>query len=491
MLNHDTLSDLQAEYKVTATSISESAITIQEYTSNCLSYLRSALPHEYYNNKWTPERKQKERDLCILTFVNDHLVRVKGFITEQDTVNDKALARYLISVCNGEGILQDALDDSSIDEIQINDQNTIYVVRHGVTELLRDTNGNPVRFADNDAVEQVITRLTNDGTDHTQNFSMGAPIFNAKTAKKQYRISAVHSALNARDKSALTTPITTCVIRKFPDSKLTLNDLIKSNTITPKIAKLLRLLGMVNMNLFFVGETGSGKTTLMQAVAQSIDHQDRVLCIQNPTEITFFERDVLGTNARNVVHWEANDNLDGKVENKTAGTFKNLLNNALRFTPNVIILGEIRHDDEFGLAATAGFMGHRLLATYHSDSSFGAVNRGAQAIAKDMHITLTDAKPQWGTVSNVVIAQKKYPDGSRKIKEITEIFVDSDGKITYHTILRYVYKNVVKDENGKSRLEGEYVMENPISERFQNLLLEAFVSREEFTEFTVKGDLYG
>lgn len=490
MLTIETLHDIQAFYKVTPTSIVESAYTIQEYTAECREYLRTQLPKEYYNNTWTAERKQKERDRCLISFVHEHPVRVKGFLTEQDTLNEQALASYIISVFNGEGILKNALEDANVDEIQINDQNTIYVVVHGVTQLLRDEKGNPVRFPDNDSVEQVITRLLNDGTDTVPNFTTGAPILNAKTAKKQYRLSAVHSSLNARDKADLQTPITTAVIRKFPDNKLTLKDLVKSNTITPKIAKLLSLLGTVNMNVFFVGETGSGKTTLMQAVAQSISHNDRVLCIQNPTEITFFERDATGTNLRNAVHWEANDALEGKNESKTSGTSKNLLNNALRFTPNVIILGEIRHDDEFGLAATAGFMGHRLLATYHSDSAVGALNRGAQAIAKDMQITLSDAKPQWGSVANVIIAQRRFPDGTRKIKEITEVFVDSDGTIKYHTILEYKYKAIVTDANGVKHMDGKYEMINPISERFRNLLLESFVPEEQFKEFLNVGDLY-
>lgn len=490
MLSIESVQDIQAEFKVTNSSIAESARSIQEYVAECLKHLSVTLPAEYYNNVWDDTRKQRERDKCIVDFVHSNAVRVQGFLTEQDTLNEVALSNYLIAFCNGEGVLKDALENPDVDEIQVNDKDTVYCVVHGVTQLLRDKKGNPVRFPDNSTIEQLILRLIDDGSASVPNFTAGAPILNAKTALKQYRISAVHSMLNARDKNNINAPITSLVIRKFPDNVLTLSDLVRSNTITPKIAKLLSLLGRVKLNVFFVGETGSGKTTLMQAVCRSISYNDRVLMIQNPTEFTFFERDELGTNKRNAVHWEANASLDGKDESKTSGTAKNLLSNALRFTPNVIILGETRYDDEFGLAAAAGFMGHRLLATYHSDSAQGAVNRGALAIAKDMHISLTDALPQWATVANVVVAQRRFPDGSRRIKEITEVFTDND-KIVYKPILHYQYKAVIEDEKGVKHLDGAYVFDNPISDKFQELLLEAFVPQEDFVEFTSKEcDLY-
>lgn len=497
MLSANDLFDIQSTFKVSETNAAESAISIREYMDNCEKYVTAHLPKEYSNGTWSTERKNQERDARVRSFVLEHIVRVEGFLTEQGELNAEQVITYLINTFRGEGVLRDALDDPNIDEIQIRDKDTIFVFEHGVKHYCTDKQGNPIRFPDNEAIERFVIRICDDGTGNAPNFTVGAPILNAKTARQQYRLNAVHNSLNAREKGVNAPPITTVTIRKFPEHRITLNDLVRSKTITKRLSRLLSLLGRVKLNVFFVGETGSGKTTLLQAVAQSIPRNQAMILIQNPTEITFFDRDEYGRNKRNVIHWEAQDNLEG-VDNKskTNGTVGNLLATVLRNTPDVLILGEVRHPDEFADLASAGRQSIRLLGTFHADSAKGAIARGADALGKYNHVPESSMRTSWAEVANIIVVQKKWEDDKadfceRKISEITEVLLDADtGKITLQPIVTFETAGVKRDKNGQGHLCGRYVQKNAISQRLKQGLVDALVPDEEYAEFLTVADMY-
>lgn len=497
MLTATDLCDIQSTFKVSETNAAESAISIREYMDNCEKYVAEHMPAEYSNGTWSTERKNQERDMRVRSFVLEHIVRVEGFLTEQGELNAEQIITYLINTFRGEGVLREALDDENIDEIQIRDKDTIFVLDHGVKRYCVDKQGNPVRFPDNEAVERFIVRICDDGTGNAPNFTQGAPILNAKTARQQFRINAVHSSLNAREKGINAPPITTVTIRKFPEHRITLDALVCSKTITKRLARLLELLGRVKLNVFFVGETGSGKTTLLQAVAQSIPKNQGMILIQNPTEITFFDRDEYGRNKRNVIHWEAQDNLeDDENKSKTNGTVGNLLATVLRNTPDVLILGEVRHPDEFANLATAGRQSIRLLGTFHADSAKGAIARGADALGKYNHVPESSMRASWAEVANIIVVQKKWEDEKtnfceRKISEITEVLLDPDtGKIELRPIVEFKTSGVKCDAEGQAHLYGKYVQVNPISERLKAGLVDALVPDDEYAEFLSVRSMY-
>jgi pilus assembly protein CpaF len=490
MLDTASIFNIQSTYKVSQTSIKESAIPIQDYMQKCETYLRDKLPKEFSDGTWNNERKKQERDARIRDFIMQNLVRVEGFITEQDEVNAEALLHYVIDTFNGEGVLKNALEDPNIDEIQIRDYKTIFVFDRGVKRYCVDSKGNPVQFPDNDAVDRFVQRLCDDGLGNIPQFNTGNPILNAKTAYKQYRINAVYSSLNARERGVHAEPITTVTLRKFPEHHLTLEDLVKSNTITRKLARLLKLVGLVNLNVHFVGRTGSGKTTLLQAVVQSIPQNQGMILIQNPTEITFFDRDDFGRNKRNVIHWESQDNVDSN--NKNNGTTTNLLATVLRNTPDVLILGEARYADEFAGLATAGRMSIRLISTYHAKNAVGAISRGANMLGMYNHVPQNEMMVTWAEAANIIVVQKKWEEnGERKIAELTEVLVDPNTQeITYRPIVVFQEDGVYVDEKGVSHIKGKYVMKNTISEVFVSGLRDALVPDEEYAEFLEIGDMY-
>src|SRR5690606_2645058 len=153
---------------------------------------------------------------------------------------------------------------------------------------------------------------------------------------------------NTQDKPPYNFPITTVVTRKFKETKLEIHDLIKYGACTPKMGRLLMLLGRAELKLFCVGPTGSGKTTLLNIISSTTTMDKRILLVQHPTKISFHGHDENGRNVRNVVHWE----------DIPKAPMPKLISQTLRFTPEVVIIGEKREGNEF-------MQKYRMLNTGH------------------------------------------------------------------------------------------------------------------------------
>ena len=448
------------------------------------------MPEEYSNGSWDAERKEQEISRLLTDFVVRHKgVAVTGFIREDGQLNQNLLIMALKNEIAGEGVIKAALEDPDVDEIQINDYKTIFVVKRGVCQPYVDDAGRKIQFENNMSIQMLISKLIDDGTGTMPQFTDGAPLLNAKTAKKQYRLNAVHKVANARDLSPNDFEVTTVVIRKFKETKLTFDDMIKGGSITPKIARLLKLVGRVRANTFFIGPTGSGKTTLLTAVCNSIPMSKRIIAVQNPTEVTFFDRDAIGANRRNAIHWEAQDGLDETKKN--VNTMSNLISNSLRVTPDVIVIGEARTPDEFAQLQRAAQTGHRIIGTYHSEDSEGAISRGATELGTAMGTSGTEATKLWAACVDLIIVQYKYDDGDRKVLEITECLgTDQEGKPILRHLFQYIEDDAETDENGIDHIKGHFEHCNGLSEKLQKRLVKAGVSKATFAEFvTVKDKL--
>lgn len=490
MLDLQTIYRIQSEHSVSSGNIRDKEFTLAEYIEQCRIFLANNLPPEY--ETVDTEKKALLRDDVVAGYIDKHKVRVEGYLNSAGLLDVGLLQQHVLDILNGEGIIKDALEDPDVEEIQINDKNTLFVVKNGEKIPYLDMRGRQPRFTDDSEILMLVIRLISDSRGTVPPPTEGAPLLNAKTFKKQYRINVVHPIANAMDKGAQAFPITTVTLRKFNDISLVLEDLVRLGSIPPKIARFFKLMGKVKQNVFFIGATSSGKTTLMSAASRSIPLSERIICIQNPTEITFFERDSNGVNLRNVLHWEARDDLDSDDSNKSTNTMQNLLSNVLRCTPDVLILGESRAPDEFLGVLRAGNFGQRILCTYHSDSPMSAINRAAVELQTAMGGDLNDLRRQWASIANIMIIQKKYPGGKRRILEIAEVLVDEQQQIQVSTLFKYEPGAAVLDPNThKQTISGEYRQLNTISKRFVASCIDAAIPKSEYVEFqTIVEDVY-
>lgn len=482
MLTIKDIYKIQSDYNVADGSFREAEISFEDYMTQCRIFLTSNLPDDYTKGDWDSDKKQQFLLNLSAQFVDKHPVRVKGYVSAEGIIDRTLLLEDVSDSVTGVSILKEALDDPEVDEIQINDKNTIYVSKGGVLVPYVDSKGRVLQFFSNDEIHIVLNKLIDDSTGNIPQFTEGLPILNAKTAKHQFRVNAVHYSANTMDKPPSNFPITTVVIRKFKEVKLTVDDLIKYEAVTPKMGRLLDLLGKAELKLFCVGPTGSGKTTLLNIIANTIPYDKRIILIQNPTEISFMERDEYGRNLRNVVHWEVRDTGD---DSKSVATMPNLVSNALRATPEVIIVGEARLPEEFAQMHRAMKTGHKVLSTYHADDELDAIGRFATELSSVSGASYSEAVRLVADTVNIVISQFRFPDGRRRVMGISEILgANPDGSPNINQLFRFDMSGETRiNQNGLTEVLGQFKQVGTLSERTQLSFFKAGVNKSRIAEF--------
>lgn len=481
MITLKELYKIQSEYGVADASFKDSEISFEDYLAQCRVFISKNLPEEYTKGNWDTQKKTDTLISITSLFVDKHKVNVKGYVSQEGILDTQLLLEDLCDSVTGEAIIKDALADPEVDEIQINDKNTIFVIRQGIPEYYTDTKGRVMQFSNNDEIHTLLNKLIDDGTGNLPQFTDGVPLLNAKTAKHQYRINAVHHVANTMDKPPFNYPITTVVIRKFKESHLEINDLVRGGACTEQMGRLLMLLGRAELKLFCVGPTGSGKTTLLRIIASTVPKNKRMILIQNPTEISFFEKDAYGRNTRNVVHWEVVQSAD--EDKNTSASMENLISNSLRATPEVVLIGEAREPGEFQQIQRAMRTGHKTLGTFHAEDARDAIGRFASEIGGGNNYF--ECVRMVADSIDIIISQFKFENGERKVMEISEILgTDKDGEPIVSTLFKYNFTGkMAKDANGRIKVLGEFKQENYMSDKLKNSLFKVGIPFEQIAEF--------
>jgi pilus assembly protein CpaF len=482
MLGVKEIHRLQAEYSISDGTFKDAEIGYEAYLGECRTWVRSSLPSDYHEL----ESDVKTNKLQSLTndFVTKHPSKVRGYITSEGLSDVVRLADDLWDSMSGVSILRHGLDDPTVDEIQINDKNTIFVSRSGVLMPYTDSAGRTLKFHDNDEIHIVLSQLIDDKTGNKPQFTDGRPLLNAKTALHQYRVNAVHHTANSRYKDPYDFPVTTVTLRKFKETKLEIADMIKYGALVPEMGRLLSLLGVAELKMFFVGPTNSGKTTLLNSTALNIPYSKRIIMIQNPTEISFMERDSEGRNKRNVVHHEVVDK--GDSNDRYSASMENLISNSYRESPEVIIIGEMRAAKEFYQAQRLMRGGHKIMGTFHAEDALDAIGRYATEISSLGGMSYNEAVKLVSETVNIVVSQYRFPDGRRRVMEITEVLgTDSEGKVLINKLFEYEMSGEMrKNEFGLTEVLGDFKQVGVLSDKTVRSLYKAGISKDDLIEFT-------
>jgi pilus assembly protein CpaF len=130
----------------------------------------------------------------------------------------------------------------------------------------------------------------------------------------------------------------TITIRKFRPDKYSMEDLVANHTLTQQVADFLRACVQLRLNTVISGGSGTGKTTVLNALSAYIPERERILTIEDPIELKLQQRHVISAEARP-------PNIEGKNE----VTQRDLVRNALRMRPDRIIIGEVRGSEAFDM----------------------------------------------------------------------------------------------------------------------------------------------
>lgn len=328
------------------------------------------------------------------------------------------------------GPVQEYLQDPGVSEVLINGPNQIFVERKGKLELT------PATFPDEDNLQAAINSIAQ---------SVGRRI-NKDEPRLDARLPVIEGSPASGSRiAAVLPPIsrqgTVISIRKFTASKITPADYIKYGTISPEAWMFIDLCMFLGKNIIVSGGTGSGKTTLLSLMCSRIPKGQRVLIIEDSSE--------LQVEYEHVVRFETRQ---ADVMGKGEVTIKDLLKSALRLRPDRIIVGEVRSSEALELI-NAMNTGHKgSMGTVHANSPEDAIVRlEALAAGGDAKISEKALVAQVASAIEIIVQISRYSDGSRKIGTISEIRgVGPDGK--YVVVPIFEIQKLVRRPDGK--LEG-------------------------------------
>lgn len=322
-------------------------------------------------------------------------------------------------------ILQSLIEDQEITEIMINGPGSIFVERAGHLQEL------DVGFESEEKLQNVIQQIVA-GCNRVVNEA--SPIVDARLSNGA-RVNIVMSPV------ALNGPIVT--IRRFPDTPITMEELIRWESISREVAEFLQLLVQAGYNIFISGGTGSGKTTFLNVLSGYIPAWERVITIEDSAELQL-------QGLRNLVRMETrNSNVEGCREI----TIRDLIRTSLRMRPNRIIVGEVRGAEAVDMMQCLNTGHDGSMSTGHANSAPDMLSRLENMILMGMDIPLAAIRKQIVSGIDIIVHLGRLRDRSRKVLEVSEV-LDCEGD---RIRLNPLYRFEESEESREGRVMGSLV----------------------------------
>jgi len=226
-------------------------------------------------------------------------------------------------------------------------------------------------------------------------------------------------------------------IRKFKEDKLTLEKLVEFNALAPQMAETMRHAVHARMTTIISGGTGTGKTTMLNALSAFISPKERVLTIEDAAELNLQIPHVGRMETR-----PANNEGSGEIKQR------DLVKNALRMRPDRVILGEVRGEECFDMLQAMNTGHEGSMATIHSNTCRDAISRMEQMLGMTgMPMTVQSIRSQISGAVHLILQLTRLSDGQRKVTSISEITGMEGDIIQMQEIFRY--KRTGLTEEGK------------------------------------------
>ncbi len=319
------------------------------------------------------------------------------------------LGKELFNAFRKLDLLQELIEDEEITEVMINGVQNIFVEKKGRLYLTDR------HFLSREKLEDVIQQIVA-GTNRLVNEA--SPIVDTRLPDGS-RVNVVLYPV------ALNGPIVT--IRKFPKEQMTMGRLVALGALNEELAEVLKKLVTAGYNIFISGGTGSGKTTMLNALSQYIPKDERIITIEDNAELQILD-------VPNLVRLEArNANVEGVGEI----TIRDLIRSALRMRPNRVIVGEVRGPETIDMlqAMSTGHKGS--LSTGHSDSPRDMLRRLETMVLMGMDIPLAAIQRQIASAIDIIIHIGRLWDKSRKVLEVVEVLDYNGEEIDTRVLYRF------------------------------------------------------
>lgn len=321
----------------------------------------------------------------------------------------QALCAEVLDEAVGLGPLEPLLAAPDITEIMVNRYDEIYVERAG--RLWR----HPAAFTSEQSVRWVIERIV---TPLGRRIDESSPMVDARLPDG----SRVHAIIPpvAMKGASLT-------IRKFPQRRPQMADLIAAASLSGPMARFLALCVRMRKNVVVSGGTGSGKTTLLNILSDEIPEGERVVTIEDAAELRLNHDHLVALEAR-----PANQEGRGHI------AIRELVRNALRMRPDRIVVGECRGAEAFDML-TAMNTGHEgSLTTLHANSPRDALARlESMILMAGLDLPLSVVREQIAASVDVIVQQARMANGRRVVTSIVEVAGMESSRIQIQQLFRF------------------------------------------------------
>ncbi len=335
-----------------------------------------------------------------------------------------ALEKVLIDELLGFGPLEELLGDPEISDIMVNGPQQTYIEKGGKLMLA------PIQFRDEQHLFQIAQRIVNQVG---RRVDQTTPLADARL-KDGSRVNVIVPPLSLKG--------TALSIRKFSEKPITIDMLKDFGSMSEKMATALKIAGACRMNIVISGGTGSGKTTMLNALSKMIDPGERVLTIEDAAELRLQQP-----------HWLPLETRPPNLEGQGAITIGDLVKNALRMRPDRIILGEIRGAECFDLLAAMNTGHDGSMCTLHANSPRECLGRMENMILMgDIKIPKEAISRQIAESVDLIVQVKRLRDGSRRTTDITEVIGMEGDVIVTQNLFKFEYL----DEDDDGKIIGEF-----------------------------------
>ncbi len=364
-------------------------------------------------------------DMPRATFETQLATWVKELLTETkiqlNFVEQRELVQALIADMLGLGPLEPLMEDETITDIMVNGAKQVYVERRGKLDLT------DVRFRDDQHVMNVAAKIV---TRIGRRIDESQPLVDARLMDGS-RVNIIIPPL------AIDGP--TISIRKFSKKTITLDTMAQQANISPEMSTLLKIAARCRLNILISGGTGSGKTTMLNALSRLIDPTERTVTIEDAAELQLQQPHVVRLETRS-------PNLEGGGE----VTMRDLLRNALRMRPDRIILGEIRGAEALDVLQAMNTGHDGSMSTIHANRPREALTRLENMVGMTgINLPSRAVRTQIAAAVNLILQINRMRDGVRRVTEVMEVVGMEGDIITTQELFTFHYEGETVD--GKLR----------------------------------------
>ncbi|HYI84614.1 MAG TPA: CpaF family protein [Acetobacteraceae bacterium] len=367
----------------------------------------------------SPEALRKQLE----TVVHEVAERDRLQLTAREQAD---LAEELTQDMVGYGPIDPLLRDESVTEIMVNGPNAVFVERKGL--LAQDFS---VKFRSSEQLTAIAQKMA---AGVGRRVDESSPLVDCRLPDG-CRVNAVIPPL-AIDGAVIT-------IRKFSKKKIDLAKMVEFGSISPQVMRALEIAGRCRLNIVISGGTGSGKTTLMNAISRSIENGERIVTIEDAAELQLQQPHVVRLETRPA-------NLEGKGEINQ----RDLIKNALRMRPDRIIVGEVRGSEAFDMLQAMNTGHDGSICTVHSNTPRDALTRIENLVMMGTaSLPPRAVRMQIASAVDLIVQIQRMRDGGRRITHVSEIVGMEGEVVTMNDVFLFEYAG----DDSAGRIHGRWI----------------------------------